>query len=584
MNSLKYDFIKNLIIKSKKNDRIPVAEIFTETLSNGIESTRIVNSVLIETSLIEQIKPDQINCNCDVIVNPDYDEEDALVPHASFHLSDYDGLIESEPLVLCWEQANNYVLQPDQGFLMTYGLIPRLIEKSNRVFWDDLSKPKHNIVEVLPVSIYNANFTNKAEVLIDKNYLQDFSSLRKKSIVKIFILEQFAPIDSEISSLLGSDDYYHEVTTTCCLVIKKNPAWEDKVFIEITGYEVICSPGTVPISYNKRKKAGHQWRGIEGVVDYNRACRSGELAWDYVYVSDEVLAEYEGNDNYDINPERGSVSYKGEWVVGHCQRVGKNAIRLEIKKLYEGNHNEVIEHWNKYSIDPVEELGEENIVKKAKKIVWQLVDLGIYFCDLSERLGLELSIEKIIGLDKRKLEYYGWYNNDSIKPITYHLKSNLKQSEFLSRCTNLYKVVGENLQEKALRSMMKKLNIPDEVKNGEKSDKKKSLKMLDDILDYISISHISGLNLFSDSDEINNRLKNGSQNIVTELFALNDLRQLDSHKSEKSFNDKFSLALDKFGLDANLFASGNYNEACIVVYDKIYITLKRACDLLNQKS
>ena len=31
-----------------------------------------------------------------------------------------------EPLVVSWNVANHFVLWPDQGFLMTYGLVPRL--------------------------------------------------------------------------------------------------------------------------------------------------------------------------------------------------------------------------------------------------------------------------------------------------------------------------------------------------------------------------------------------------------------------------------------------------------------------------
>ena len=54
-----------------------------------------------------------------------------------------------EALVLSWASHNTTVLQPDPGFLMTYGLVPRP-SKDGIVYWDDPRVPRHGIVRVTP--------------------------------------------------------------------------------------------------------------------------------------------------------------------------------------------------------------------------------------------------------------------------------------------------------------------------------------------------------------------------------------------------------------------------------------------------
>ena len=64
-----------------------------------------------------------------------------------------------EPLVVSWKMANHFVLWPDQGFLMTYGLVPRLVQTESGIpelRWDDLSAPCRDIVvSQQVVSIYS---------------------------------------------------------------------------------------------------------------------------------------------------------------------------------------------------------------------------------------------------------------------------------------------------------------------------------------------------------------------------------------------------------------------------------------------
>ncbi len=103
--------------------------------------------------------------------------------------------------------------------------------------------------------------------------------------------------------------------------------------------------------------------GIENLVTEWRARH--EMPFEYIYVSDEVLSKYESDDDYEVYPKSGSVSYGNQWSVTYCERIGRNAIKIEIKKLYEGNSYEVIDYWNKFSIHPSEVIEGENIAEKA---------------------------------------------------------------------------------------------------------------------------------------------------------------------------------------------------------------------------
>src|SRR5439155_5444411 len=53
-----------------------------------------------------------------------------------------------EPLAVSWRSGSHFVLLPDQGFLMTYGLVPRVVSTSKDylVHWDDAEAPHADVV------------------------------------------------------------------------------------------------------------------------------------------------------------------------------------------------------------------------------------------------------------------------------------------------------------------------------------------------------------------------------------------------------------------------------------------------------
>lgn len=173
-------------------------------------------------------------------------------------------------------------------------------------------------------------------------------------------------------------------------------------------------------------------------------------------------------------------------------------------------------------------------------------------------------------LDKEKLEYYGWYNEESIKPITHHLRHKLPRQEFLFRIKKLHHFLVENLVEKNLRKIAVDIFGIELNKFKRNEDEVfRSIKLLNLVLNYIRIAEETGLNINQDSVEINVRLEKEliEMGLIKSLNAINILRQLDSHQGGAKSDDKLVKALEAFGLERNE-VHDNFLEACEIIYDK----------------
>jgi hypothetical protein len=121
-------------------------------------------------------------------------EVDASGPHPSFSPTEpYEGYEPKfwiwagqvvadglEPLIVSWTSASQTILCPDQGLLMTYGLVPRQFRHNDifEIHWDDPSVPRHDVVIVRPVSSYGFPKATHAFVTVQRDYLRDYATLR----------------------------------------------------------------------------------------------------------------------------------------------------------------------------------------------------------------------------------------------------------------------------------------------------------------------------------------------------------------------------------------------------------------------
>jgi len=548
--------IGNLFDTQTEGEHITVAELKTID-KNGLKETTDINTALVSPNLISKIKSSQVNPYVN-LSGAHYREDYEYKPKFSLYLSKSSGLSKAEPLVVSWCSGNHTTFMVDQGFLSAFKLSPRLLE--DEILWDDLKEPEYDIVKIKPLSEYDFPTYSDAYVKINKDYLRTYLDFRKKIAVQIFTIKQDIPIDEEVSFLLNGKDYFTEEAKQFHIEIKRFDNAEN-VHLEINGFKVLLENSENNDA--EEKVVGHNWKGIDGLVTEWRARH--EMPFEYVYVSDKVLAVYETDEDYEVYPLSGSVSYRNQWAVSHCNRVGRNAIRIEIKKLYEGNRYKVIDYWNKFSIHPLEIVEGDNIAEKAKALTKKFFLFGRIFTGLFNHLfELNYSAKDLIGLDEEYVEYTGWSEFSEFNAIAQHvdLKSFSKE-KFISRCKKLYILLGENLREKPLRKIINMLEFPVSI-----TKEFRSIKLLELIIAYLKIAEESGLHPVNNKETIVERvLENKNFNALLEFSAVNIIRQLDAHKTNDS-KTKLHKALTDLGIQPNAI-SNNYTDVIWQVYDSI---------------
>lgn len=551
----KRDIISKLIgnyldVDISSDGYITVAELKTTEGNISVD----LNTALISPALVSRIKSSHVNPFVETS-GAYFDKNYVYKPSFWLYVSPSSGLKKAEPLVVSWKSANKTILSIDQGFLSAFCLVPRLLK--DEIYWDELSQPDYEVVKNRLASEYEFPNQTEAYVKVKKGYLDQYLACRKKVAVQLFTIIKEIDIDDNIKGLLNEKGYYIEEFNQFEIRISKFSHKEDVARLEINGYKII----QVAELRDDTSPAGHYWKGIEGIVTEDRTRH--KMVGEYAYISDDVLQKYEVDDNYEVHPDSGGVRYRGQWAVSHCERIGRNGIKVELKKLYEGTPDDVIGYWNKYSID-ISEVGEgENIAAKAKRLTRKYFLFGRLFCQVANKIcHSSFSPIEIITLDQDAIDYTGWADFPDYKPISHHVcLRNFSKEDFICRCKKLYILLGENLQERNLRKIINTIGF-----SLDDSKSCRSLKLLEFFLKYLFVSVETGLDPIQDKETIVGRTKELTEfNMLSKLFALNDIRQLDAHK-KGNFTLKFNLALEEFDIEPPSI-SNNYARICDQIYD-----------------
>lgn len=493
----KRDIISKLIgnyldVDISSDGYITVAELKTTEGNISVD----LNTALISPALVSRIKSSHVNPFVETS-GAYFDKNYVYKPSFWLYVSPSSGLKKAEPLVVSWKSANKTILSIDQGFLSAFCLVPRLLK--DEIYWDELSQPDYEVVKNRLASEYEFPNQTEAYVKVKKGYLDQYLACRKKVAVQLFTIIKEIDIDDNIKGLLNEKGYYIEEFNQFEIRISKFSHKEDVARLEINGYKII----QVAELRDDTSPAGHYWKGIEGIVTEDRTRH--KMVGEYAYISDDVLQKYEIDDDYEVHPDSGGVRYRGQWAVSHCERIGRNGIKVELKKLYEGTPDDVIGYWNKYSID-ISEVGEgENIAAKAKRLTRKYFLFGRLFCQVANKIcHSSFSPIEIITLDQDAIDYTGWADFPDYKPISHHVcLRNFSKEDFICRCKKLYILLGENLQERNLRKIINTIGFSlDDTKSC------RSLKLLEFFLKYLFVSVETGLDPIQDKETIVGKQKN----------------------------------------------------------------------------
>lgn len=344
----------------------------------------------------------------------------ALNPH--FYISAYldDRRIECEPLVLGWVNANRTAMILDPRFAMTYGLMPRALGDGT-VRWDDPAAPEFDVAVVDPPSVYENRKVSRARARVSRVHLQDYLTLRGMHLVQVYYEYRSAFHDRAIQAALDGRDRRVERLVDREFDISIN--CDGSYTAQVWGARVIAGPNTMPITADDLTNVGLTWPAIPEPVTHGVARTLRPHDW--VYVRDTVLAAYEGRPGFLVNPESGGVAFGGQWSVGYCDRVGRDLIRTELKKLYEGTPDRVIRHWHAHAVvrgpdvQAAEAAKARNIAIRAMELVHALVSIGEQLSALTSALELtKRSSADLVGLEREFLDYNGWWNGPFVEPVT----------------------------------------------------------------------------------------------------------------------------------------------------------------------
>ncbi len=510
---------------------------------------------------------------------------DANGPHPSAAIGGYeprfwvftDGVHVLEPLILSWEAGSHRVLVPDPGFLMTYGLLPRLTGSDHTVHWDDPSEPEPDQVVVRAVAPTMFDEIPDAWVRARQSLVQDYVSLRGLALVQVFFGEIATAADHEAEALLGGADRLEIDLPGRTMWVVRLP--DNRVKYMCWGIRKLLTPGPLPITEGTWNYPELQWPGMPRPVTRSMARGAGlGDAPHSVYVRDTVLADFEGRPEYSINPELGAVSYGNQWGVSWCRRFGRDLIQIDLKKLYEGNRPTVVAHYHAHAVSPPNQGSgdDRNVASRARRIAYALASIGECVASLLNYLTRQtLTGSDICGLSSTDMDYFGWWTCGDVEPTTRHIPPGLNRDGFLSRCASLDTLVAGNLAESQLRRALLELGVDaTEVKDL------RSLRLLDRLVRLSHLARQSGLSLVTDFVELNLRIgeRPPADTPVRRLQVVNELRQLSAHPASEK-DKEVRRALQSIGIDPDSLVAG-YEAALDGVYDVVGDALEEIADSL----
>lgn len=483
-----------------------------------------------------------------------------------------------QTILNAWHFHDQEVMLPDSVMLMTYGLVPRYLGDGT-VCWDDPQKPVYDVIRAKSHVDYNKK-SRRPLVLVTmrRDYLEDYCSLKSCAAVAVYYEERRSAGDKTIDDVLGDEEgkEFHLPGRLLALANLKDGYHKDAPQLaRVWGLRLILKSEYRPITDEKEPEL--VWPDHNGVMTLQRAAKE----WIYGYVSDEVLVEYESRPEFTVHPESGGVSYGGWWGTSRTDRVGREHIRLELKKLYEACPPHVIAHWHRFAVIQVvaerdrDAHGNRNIALRAKELIYAYLRVTEVLELLSDRLESGFTQEDIGGISTTGVDYSGWYSPSVMRPLYGVVRLSANREKFLERAVSIFKLF-EGLKTAPLRNLVLQLKV-----QKEKVKDFKGIKLLATLCQLAALAAEHGHSLTGDSEAVV-RLWDTDQRlpILNKIFALNSLRTCQSHAPSAEDDRKIADAAEVFDIDVASTASG-WGYAIDALYDGLIADLNSIADLLS---
>ena len=582
MTKLEKDFWPKSIVHltepyfNDADDEVVIAEISGES-SNGYPGYSQIHTALIPFDELEDALNNPGGIGYEVESHgpgPCVDKEGGY--DSSFWVRGADKSNRYETLINSWLHHNKTVLLPDSGLLMCYGLVPRYI-KDGIVCWDDPSRPVYDVIEVKSLSEYEAPDKHTyAYIIIRRDYFEDYLSLKGCAAVAVFYEERYSFDDSDIDEVLRDQkSIKFSLPGRKLILVRVDGKHHDGAtqFTRVWGCRLILKPEKRSIT--EEPDPVLSWPDHDKPIDRDEA---GNI--ENIYVTDDVLKNYEGRKEFSIHPESGNVFYGDWWGTSYSYRYGRHHIGVELRKLYEGSPPYVIRHFNKFAVPEAEaekdkaNNGDRHIGLRARDIIYAYLELIRALAFLADRMDLFLEQKDIGGFSVEEVNHYGWWTMEALKPLSYVISLEITQSEFLNRSKLLFKLL-EHLKPGPLKQTLNKMGLP-------KTEFRDfgSLRLLGTICQLAKIAINNGDNLVVDFSQIYPKWdKNEILDELSSIFALNGLRTIEVHISEEETQQRMQIALESLGIEQQRTKTG-WGRALDIVYDKLADSLNAAAQLI----
>jgi hypothetical protein len=420
----------------------------------------------------------------------------------------------------------------------------------------------------------------KALIQVRRDYLLRYARDTRRAIIALWYEWNSGPDTNPEGNPYLKEDFGTFYLPGRTIQFGESESQQGEVCAEFWGILPVHTPDLTDPAPYRGNATKLKWPGIEEPLC--RWTRWEAAVQQVVFIRDAVLDVYEKRpDLYTVHAENGAVSYKNQWAVSRCQRVGRDLISVEVKKLYEGVPEDILKHWHTYAVPGPKVLPRvsSNVGTRSKRIVSGLLGLGNALSELSTLVGiLNVSPKDFVRLDGEYLRKTWWYDDELVHLVARRIPIDMGKEEFLRRCKDLVRLVIEGLDQSHLRNMLLRVGT-----DKAEIEKLASLKLLDRLLQLVRISNGTGLDIADQYKSILERFSEEKADLkgrhmpshISFLFALNDLRQMDAHSgsSEKDVLSRLDIGVadvqSGWGLEADR------------VYDNVAAALESATSELR---
>lgn len=560
------------------SDYVTVAET-SEAPINGYVGSKRVTVALVPLALVEQVLRSTEATGHEVdSQGPLPNVGDEGPPHRSgFWIEGFDRDMRFEPLVNAWNGSDIDVVVPDSNLLMVFGLVPRQTGVSS-ISWDDRRGPVHDVVRASTISDHHLPKEERQHAFVEirRDYLLEYCRIKQAAAVAFYYERREGDGDLVFDQVMAGKDNedLHLPGRLLNLQVHPRDAYGKRQFAQVWGRRIVIPKGKRRVFLEDDPEL--VWPDHADNMTMHRAGREHAMA----YVSDQVLRDYEGRAEFEIHPLSGGVSYRGQWSVAYCKRLGRDHIAVEIKKLYEGCPSTVIRHWHRFAVPHAvagadqATNGNRNIGDRAQELVQAYLTLTRTLASLVERLGLVFDEAEIGGFSTREVEYRGWWTFKELKALANVVPANIALEGFLDRTVAVVKL-WESLKEAPLRNILLKLGIDRKV-----TEQIKSTKLLAAICQLATIGRRAGYRWPDDSSSFFKEWdKDLRLDCFVRLFAVNQLRQKTAHRTGDDFAASLAKDLEAFGI-VEAAQAGGWGHAADAVHDRLIADIHAIAKLL----